>query len=439
MILLAGILLLGVLIFVHELGHFAVAKMLKVKVLAFSLGFGPVLWSRQGKETEYRLSAIPLGGYVKMLGEGPEEEGKEPDPEEAHRSFAQQSVGRRMAIVVAGPLMNLALPFVVLPLAFMVGMQTPVYLLEKPCVGHVVADSFADNNGFETGDCIRSIAGNQITSWEEANKQLLAHTSESIKVTVTRDGDTVQLPMTPSDDTLQGLQSIGLLPQQPAVVGSVQQEMPAAAADLQPGDRILAVAGQDIRSWYDLKEIIQAQGQQSIAFRVKRGQEVLTKHITPQRRQPEGPLLIGIAPRQEQVLRHYAFGPAVVEGAQRSHELIALTGLFLQKLFTGQVSTDNIGGPIMVVQIAGQAAQTGLATILSVLAFLSIQLGILNLLPVPVLDGGHLLFMLVELVRGKALSLRAREMAQQVGMALLLMLMVLAFYNDIMRFFGGGM
>jgi len=434
----AGIVMLGILVFVHELGHFCVAKFCGVKVLKFSLGFGPRLVSRHWGETEYMICAIPLGGYVQMLGEGGGEQGEasEIDPAEEHRSFAKKSISRRMAIVAAGPVMNLVLPFMVLPLAYLVGINLPAYLDEPPCIGYVLPDSEAASAGFLKGDCIVRISGIEVPSWTDTGPALVNSAGEPIVFTFDRNGQQKELAIAPENGALEGLQSIGLLPAQEPVVGAVAPAMPAAEAGLKEGDRILAVGEHKIVSWYDLKGAIQTSEGQSTKIVVERSGKPMTLNVVPSKVDGDDNYLIGIGPDQETTFKRFPFGEAVSAGAKRSVELIDLTLVFIQKLFAGHVSTSNIGGPITVVQIAGQAAQTNISSILSVLAFLSIQLGILNLLPIPILDGGHLFFYTFEVVFRRPLSLRAREWAQQLGLILLIMLMVLAFYNDIVRMIG---
>ncbi len=434
----AGIIMLGILVFVHELGHFCIAKLCGVKVLKFSLGFGPRLLAKQWGETEYCLSAIPLGGYVQMLGEGSGEQGEEAalsSAEEA-RSFAKQPVSRRMAIIAAGPIMNLLLPFLILPAAYLIGVNLPAYLDQPPCVGYVIPDTEASAAGFLREDCIVDIGGTPVGSWTDTGPALINRAGEELVFKIERGGEQHVLSMPADNGALEGLQAIGLLPRQDAVIGAVSPQMPAAAAGLQAGDRILAIGERVVSSWYDLRSIIQEVGGDTTAFRVLRNEQVMTFEITPSHKSDAGSYLIGIAPLQETLFKRFAFGEAVTAGVDRTLELIDLTLVFIQKLFAGHVSTSNIGGPITVVQIAGQAAQTDMSSILSVLAFLSIQLGILNLLPIPILDGGHLFFNVFELIFRKPLSMRAREIAQQIGLVMLIMLMVLAFYNDIVRILG---
>ena len=434
----AGIVMLGILVFVHELGHFCIAKFCGVKVLKFSLGFGPRLVSRQWGETEYMICAIPLGGYVQMLGEGGGEQGEEAaiPIDEEHRSFAKQSLARRMAIVAAGPIMNLALPFLVLPLAYLVGINLPAYLDQPPCVGYVIPGSIAAEAGFEKGDCIIAISGQSVTSWTDTGPALVNGAGAPIHFRLERSGRIEELTVAEEESTLEGLQSIGLLPDQDAVIGTLAPGMPAMAAGLEAGDKIIFIGDRQITSWYELKDAIQEVGGRPVTVVVERDQAQRSFKIVPERVDDGKDYLIGIAPNQDTVFKRFSLGESIKAGAERSMDLIELTLVFIQKLFAGHVSTSNIGGPITVVQIAGQAAQTDLSSILSVLAFLSIQLGILNLLPIPILDGGHLFFYTFEMVFRRPLSLRAREWAQQLGLILLIMLMVLAFYNDIVRMFG---
>ena len=434
----AGIIMLGILVFVHELGHFCVAKLCGVKVLKFSLGFGPRLISHQRGETEYMICAIPLGGYVQMLGEGGGDQGEDAEikAEDESRSFAKKSVPRRMAIVAAGPIMNLILPFMILPLAYLIGINLPAYLEEPPCVGYVVPGSEAEIAGFYNGDCITRISGMEVATWTDTGPALVNSAGKPITFTLDRADGMAELLVDSENGALEGLQSIGLLPNQDAVIGGLAPAMPAIEAGFKEGDRIVSVGKREIASWYELKDAIQESGGQPVAVVLERNMQQRTVELVPKKVDGNGDYLIGVSPHHETIFKRFPFGEAVVAGAERSMGLIELTLVFIQKLFAGHVSTSNIGGPITVVQIAGQAAQTDISSILSVLAFLSIQLGILNLLPIPILDGGHLFFYSFELVFRRPLSLRAREWAQQIGLILLILLMVLAFYNDIIRMLG---
>jgi regulator of sigma E protease len=432
--IIAGIIMLGILVFVHELGHFCIAKLAGVKVLKFSLGFGPRLVSRKWGETEYMVCAVPLGGYVQMLGEGSGEGGEEAEltPEERARSYADKPPGRRMAIVAAGPAMNLLLPFLILPIAFMVGVNLPAYWDETPCVGYVQPESAAARAGFESGDCIEQINGVEVETWNEAGKKLISFAGSQLNFTIERDATTLEVNLPAEQNDLE-LQALGLFPEQSARIGSLAPGMPATEAGLQEGDLIVSVGGERIDSWYELRSAIQETDGEPTEIVVRRDEQRIAATLTPERQEEDGDYLIGIAPAQDLVTKRFGPIEALQAGSARAVDLIELTVVFIQKLFSGNVSTKNIGGPITVVQIAGQAAQTDVSSILSVLAFLSIQLGILNLLPIPILDGGHIFFNLYEIVFRRPMSMRTREIAQQIGLILLILLMILAFYNDIVR------
>lgn len=435
---ISGIIMLGFLVFIHEFGHFCVAKLAGVKVLKFSLGFGPRLIGKQWGDTEYLICLIPLGGYVQMLGEGIAEEQVAVAEEDLQRSFSAKSLPRRMAIVAAGPIMNLMLPFVLLPLAYMVGVNVPTYLDDPPCVGYVLPDSDALKAGFLSGDCIVTLNSADVESWSATDKAMLPLVGSDLRFEVVRHGEIVSVNLPAENGSLEGLQSLGIMPQQEAIIGSLSEGMPAISSGLQTGDRIIKIGDTVIGSWYELHDVIQRLSGELAVFTVERDGQLLGFDFSPQYNKDNDLWLIGISPQQLMEEKKYGFGEAFQIGKQRTLELVELTLVFLRKLVAGHVPADNIGGPIMVMQIAGQAVQTSFSTILTVLSFLSIQLGILNLLPIPVLDGGHLFFNFIELLWRRPLSLRARETMQQFGLALLLMLMGLAFYNDIVRIFLGG-
>jgi regulator of sigma E protease len=318
----------------------------------------------------------------------------------------------------------------------MVGVQMPTYLDQPACIGYILPESSAATGGFQRGDCITAVNRQSVSSWNETNKNFISLAGDDLLFQVERDGKGLQLTIPADNDSLQGMQALGFLPRQEARIGGLAPDMPASVAGLREGDLILKIGSYPISSWYDLKGVVQKIGSHPVSVHLERAGQPLTVDLTPQQRGGEGDFLLGIAPSYDSELKQFGFFEAVREGSDRTWELIKLTVVFVQKLFSGSVSAKNIGGPITVVQIAGQAAQTDLSAILSVLAFISIQLGILNLLPIPILDGGHILFYLIELIIRRPVSIRVREMAQQVGMAMLLMLMVLAFYNDIIRLWG---
>ena len=447
MTVLAGILMLGILVFVHELGHFCIAKLMNVKVLAFSLGFGPRLLAWRWGETEYRLCAIPLGGYVQMLGENPDEEEDEKEKDEVlqpgdeERSFAAKSPWKRIAIVIAGPAMNLLLPLFLLSLAYWIGVPAPAYLERPAVVGHVLKGSEAQNAGFLTGDRIVALNGVPVDNWEKTSKIVVEELGKPLRFTVRRGNAEIALEIQSSKDILDGFQAFGLFPEQEARVGALAPNSVAASAGLQTGDLILKINDRPITSWYDLRPVIQNLREKPGKYLVARGGEQLEMTIWAKKvSQENGPALyqIGVTPSVETTIRRFALPGAVREGCRQTWELTKLTFIFVKKLVMGEVSARNIGGPITVVQVAGNAARTDTTGVLTILAFLSIQLGILNLLPIPILDGGHILFSCCEIVLGRPVTPRFRKIAQGVGLLFLLLLMCLAFYNDLVRLFWSG-
>ena len=345
----AAIIGLGLLIVFHEFGHFLFAKLSGVGVITFSVGFGPKLWKKKIGETEYALSAFPLGGYVKMVGEDPDEQ---VSPAELEKSFAHKSLIKRIAIVAAGPVFNLMLAVFLLMLVF-------------------------------------SFHGVPVMSTQ---------------------------------------------------VSGVEKGSPAELAGLQKGDRIFAIDGSPVDGWEALSSRIKGSGGKPLNLQVRRGEETVNLTATPQ--QKEGRTIFGerkddwvIGISSQVTIEKGNPGVALSRAFYQTYEYARITLLAFYKMILGDVSPRNIGGPILIAQMAGEQAQEGLGSFLAFLAVLSVNLGVLNLLPVPVLDGGHLLFFFVEAIIRKPVSVRYREMAQQVGICLLALLMVYAFYNDILRFF----
>ncbi len=425
------IIVLGVLIFIHELGHFVLAKFMGVGVEKFSLGFGPKLIGVKRGGTEYRISILPLGGYVKMVGEAPGEEISESD---VARSFTHKTVGKRAAIVAAGPLMNLILAALLFPVIFMIGVQVPAYLDKEAKVGFVAPDEPAAKAGIEEGDVITSADGKKIKNWEELLSALALNPGKPMELEILRDGKEVKAAITPSSSEA-GSGYGGMFPPMSPVIGDVASGYPAKEAGIKPGDEIIEVNGKGIGHWAELEEIIHKSGQEK-TFLIKRDSEKLSFKIKPKLNKDANVYLIGISRKEEQVLRKYGVIESIEKGAITSVDMTGRLFVVIKGLILGKYSLKTLGGPIMIAQVAGKAAEAGISDLLSLVAFLSLQLGVINLFPIPVLDGGHILFFGIELVKGKPLSEKFMTIAQQLGIALLIALMVLVTYNDLFRIFG---
>ncbi len=434
---------IGVLVTFHEFGHYWVARRSGVKVLRFSVGFGKPLWLRRGRDgTEYVIAAIPLGGYVKMLDE---REG-EVEPADAAQAFNRQSVGKRIAIVIAGPLANLLLCVALLWAMFVIGR--PDY---APVLGHV--EAIAAESGLRRGDTLLQVDGRATPTWSEAALALTTAAMDRADVQIqvrTTDGDTanrsLRLSRLPQGfEELRAMQLIGVTPRHrlsPPVIGRIEPTT-AAWGVLAEGDRITAIDGDRIAAFDEIGPLVQRLGQRGGAamVEVQRDGERLALELTPQRRndpQRGSYWAFGIAPARGAIPAYDAklqHGPlAAIPAALRETGTLASDSLaMIGRMFSGRASVENVSGPITIARYANASAQLGPAWFLNFLALLSLSLAIINLLPIPVLDGGHLLYYLIELVKGSPLSERAMAAGQYVGLALLAGLMGLAFYNDILQ------
>ncbi len=442
------LLALALLIAVHEFGHFWVARKLGVKVLRFSIGFGkPILQTARGADrTEYVLAAIPLGGYVRMLDE---REGEVAE-HELHRAFNRQPVGKRFAIVLAGPLFNFLLAIAVYWLVFVLGVAGV-----KPIVGEVAPASLAAEAGFVSGETITAVNGKEVESWQSAVMALLENTMNDGLIDVrVRDADGVirvhQLPLhAVQKDLQQGnlLDALGIQPARPAIAPVISHLEPggaAARAGLQEGDLIIASDGHAVSDWDGWVEYVRARPEQIIRTEIDRGGERLVVELRPALRESkEGGIgYVGAAVavpkdlgKEYVTLLRYSPVDALGKAVGKTWDMSLLTLRMLWGMVAGDVSMSNISGPISIAKYAGYSAQVGLVAFLTFLAIISISLGVLNLLPIPVLDGGHLFFYLIEILKGSPVSDAAQVAGQRVGVPLLLMLMAVAMYNDIVQLF----
>jgi regulator of sigma E protease len=473
--LLAFIGAIALLVVFHELGHYWVARRCGVKVLRFSVGFGKVIYSKRfsGSGTEWAISAIPLGGYVKMVDE---REG-EVAPEDLPYAFNRQPVLRRMAIVVSGPLANFMLAIALYWIMFVSGVPGL-----KPVVGEVPSGSPAAAAQLQEGETILGVNGETIPNWEELRWMLLELTL--------RQGSGQALRSDPASfDTAGGhgesgpygevrieaqdasgarrfhvldissleakdldgefLDKLGLRPYQPhipPVIGRVAENSVAQRAGLQEGDRILRADDVEIRRWNELVEVVRTRPGKAVRLDIRRGEMTIGIELVPQAVSESGKTVgrIGAAPQVDRaawqaMLTEVSYGPfeAFERSLRKTRETAVVTLKMLGKMVLGEVSMKNLSGPITIADYAGQSAEMGLAAYLGFLALISISLGVLNLLPIPLLDGGHLLYYVAELVKGGPVSERAWEIGQKIGIMLLGMLMVFAIYNDIYRLISG--
>jgi regulator of sigma E protease len=442
--LIAFIVALGVLVTVHEFGHFWVARRLGVKVLRFSVGFGKPLLSWRGKDgvTEYVIAAIPLGGYVKMLDE---REG-EVKPEERHLAFNNQNVWSRIAIVCAGPLANVIMAILVYALVYSLGI-TGI----KPVVGDIESDSIADIAGFKTKDLITEVVDEPVSTWQQVRIEMLdalmSHDDFAVKVKTAEGADEIRYLQIRDIELLklEGdiIKNLGLSPWWPViepVIGEVEAGAAAERAGLQVGDRLLEANGELIESWYDWVEVIQASPEQPIKLLVKRQDTELEITVIPDKVDIEGRTIgrVGAAAlptnaSDMRVLVRYGVPMSVIKAFGKTYNMATLTFRMIGELVTGRASAKNISGPIAIAEYAGRSASISIRYYLDFIAFISISLAVLNILPIPLLDGGHLLYYIVELVKGSPVSETVEAIGQRIGIALLACLITLALFNDLTR------
>jgi regulator of sigma E protease len=440
------IIALGILVAVHEYGHFWVARRCGVIVEKFSIGFGKALWSKKGKDgTEYSISMIPLGGYVKMLDERVDEV-----PEELKKhAFNNRPLWQRSAIVAAGPIANFLFAIVACWLAFMIGVTAL-----KPVVGHVDNGSIFSQAGIASGVELKAISGIQTSDWEAVNMAIVSHIGDesmtvtysdkdNIGVDVTKRLDLTNWAFDPEKDS--PMLSLGFLPYRPALtldVANVSSNSAAEKSGLLVGDRLLSANGQTLTEWQGMVDVIQANPNKAVTIAVMRDGKEIALTLTPDSKETATGEVIGFAgvsPIFEEWPEGYRYekqyGPIVAFGKaiEKTGSIIDLTLTMTKKLFTGDVALNNLSGPISIAKGAGTTAEYGLVSFLGFLALISVNLGIINLLPLPVLDGGHLLFFAIEGITRKPVPERVQEIGYKVGTVMIMSLMAVALFNDFMR------
>ena len=424
--LLAFLFVLGVLIFVHELGHFLAARRLGVRVLTFSLGFGPKLIKFTRGDTEYCVSAIPLGGYVKMAGENPDDP-RTGKPDE----FMSKTKWERFQILIMGPAMNIILAVVVMAVVLAQGAEVPLYQDQPPVVGAVAPGSPAEQVGIRRGDRILTVAGDAVDTWEDLFIAIGTRPSRDVQLSLLRDGQTRSITVRTVSETRYEVGNIGVLPDINPIVASVISGQEAERAGLKAGDVVLSVNGERMVTRSQFIEAISRNGGREIQLAVKRGDENLTIAATPEQQGDRGMLGLYVSEPTK------SFTPTPLEAVQLSIERnIEFSGLIFKTLgglFVGETSPRQLMGPVAIAQLSGESAAAGWISLFTLMASISLNLGLLNLLPIPVLDGGHILIMALEGIARRDFSIAVKEKMLLAGFVLLMMLMVTVIYNDLTR------
>ena len=448
MTILWFLLALAILVTIHEYGHFYVARRCGVKVIRFSVGFGRPLYTRVGKHgTEFTLAAIPLGGYVKMLDE---REG-EVEPSELPHAFTQKNVWQRIAVVIAGPLANFLLAFFLFWFLAMLGRDELV-----PVVGEVAAESLADRAGVKSGQQIVAIDGVETRTWQEVNQQLISRMGESGVLTLSlKDQKSQRLSdkqvylnqWLEGDDTPDPLASLGLNIYRPLLtdieIAGITQGSPAEIAGLQVADKIIAADRNTMKHWEQWVSYVRDRPEQVITLTIVRNGQTRYVDITPQLVEQDGEQFgrVGVYPVPPEwppnMIRHIDHSPlqAFVEGVQKTWNTSVFVLSSVKKIIFGEISTKHLSGVITIAKVAGEQAEAGIIYYTGFLALLSVSLGVFNLLPIPVLDGGHLLFYLIEAIKGSPVPQKLQMVGFQIGFFIVASIMLLALYNDIMREF----
>jgi len=427
---LAFFLVLGVLVILHEAGHFLVARFLGAQADVFSFGFGKRIWGFERGGTDYRISLIPFGGYVRIPGLGPDESDVA-GSEEIDEDYELLPRWKRALILFGGPVTNMVAAPLFLAVAFMIGMNVPAYRSELPVVGWVEPDSPATEAGIQAGDKVLSLDGRTIGSWEELENSMLSSGGQEVGLRIERSGREQDIVLTPKKMTRYALGYSGLLPPLDARIVQTIPNSPAFRAGLKAGDLILSVNGEAVQQFYDLIRLISPHPKEKVEIVVDRDGREMSFELVPDDQGGEGK--IGIAMIFPQKIER--FGPIAALGAavRDCRRMTSDTFRVLGRLLTGKASIKQMSGPIDIARISGQAAKSGLHSLIWLMGVISLQLGIFNLLPIPVLDGGHLTIIAVETAMRRDLSLKLKERILEIGFIALMVLMVVVVFNDILK------
>ncbi|EDP74006.1 RIP metalloprotease RseP [Hydrogenivirga sp. 128-5-R1-1] len=432
---IAFLIMLGVLITIHELGHFLFAKMFGVKIEVFSIGFGKPIFRWKGKETVYQVALVPLGGYVKMYGEDSMTEPIQGETEKNindPRSFISKPRWQKMLIAFAGPLFNIIFAVVAFAVAYMIGIQQPDYMKKPVVVGYVEKESPAEKAGIKPFDKITEVDNEPVRTWKEFTLKTGLKAGKTVILTVNRNGKNINIKVAVPENINK--KSLGIAPLIPPVIGKILPYTPAEKSGLELGDKILAVNGKPVRSWYEFVDLMSSFNKnEALTLLIKRDGKVLSITLKPKYNSKLKKYIIGVSPKFDVNIVKYSFFEAFEKSIDKTLELTVAIGKVIKGLITGEVSIKTLGGPVAIAQFSGQALETGIATYLFAMAFISLQLGYLNLLPIPVLDGGLIALLLVESIIRRPLPEKAKEYLAYVGFAILGTLMIFVIFNDILR------
>jgi regulator of sigma E protease len=433
---LAFAFVLGVLVFVHELGHFLAAKRVGIRVLKFQLGFNPTILSFKRGDTEYSLGALPLGGYVKMAGESPEDVERDEQGRVIRRGdeFLSKSKWQRFQVLIMGPVMNIALALVLTTVVLYQGAEVPAYEDQPPVVGVVQADSPAAKAGIQPGDRIVAVGTTSVDAWEQFYIAIASRANREVPLRIVRNGQEITIkatPVVPPGQSRFEIGDIGVLPDVHPHIPTVNPGEPADRAGIKPGDVVLAVNNEPITFRSQLRDAIVKHPGQEITITVLRNGQRLEIQAVPEKRGDIGWLGIGLADDSKSIK------PGFVEAIGMSFKKnLEFGGLIFQTvwgLLTRETSPKQLMGPVAIAQLSGESAQLGWVALFSLMAMISLNLGILNLLPIPVLDGGHIFIMALEGIARRDFSVRVKEKMLLAGFVVLMMLMVTVIYNDLTR------
>jgi len=432
--LLAFLIFIGIIVLVHEFGHFIFAKTFGVKVEVFSVGFGPPVIRRRYGETVYQIALLPLGGYVKLHGEEDSEEARK-DP----RSFYSKPPWQRILIAFGGPLFNFLFAIVAFWIVYLQPQQVPKYIFEPPKVGYIEPKFPAESVGLKVGDLIVEVDGEPVKDWKRLNELLQKEVGKEVTLKVKRDRRPLTLKVKIPYTAIS--KSLGILPYIPPIVGKVLKDAPAYQVGLKPGDKILEVNGHRVKVWWEISPWVEKSDGKPITLKVERGKKVITLTVIPKAVKISGNrvrYIIGIAPKIDYVTLRLGAIEAFKKAVDKTYFLTALTLKVIWGLITGMVSVKTLGGPLAIAGFAGEAAKLGIVAFLAAMATFSVQLGLFNLIPLPLLDGGLILLFLIDWVRGKPLPQTFKEWWVKIGFALIVGFMLFIITQDLIRFLTTG-